>query len=309
MLVPLMLCFMVFALSGLNSLRKPWSARGFNSWKEFVVLRSVSLLLLIVGTMYTFLLVSAISPFKCINSETYYVLFDLPGVRCFDDQWYGWFPAVIFFLLFYGFFLPGILICIFHKNKHNIHEDSFKRLFGNFIRPFKEQYFWWGLTSVFKRTSFATAVAMMKLQKTEVLTVFVSMLILCIFLWVEIRVNPFKEESKFHLSAVYVSCCSKSLIDLCVSRANVVEIIVLMSNLVFQNSAVSFSVKGGVGIVMILVVVGLVLAGISEEFMIRFKQMYQTPNGPSQVVMSIGVDQTPPEIQVKEEAPRSASLL
>jgi hypothetical protein len=201
-MVPFILGISIFGLSALNALRKPFSARSFSSWKDFFVRQSFSLLLLTVGTMYTFLLVSTVSPFKCIKSENYFVLLDLPATKCFDSSWFSWLPLVVCFMIFYGAFLPGLLIylLLMNKNRYGLHHDAFQKLFGSFVRPYKEEYFWWGFVFVLKRSTFAITGAFLKMKDIESISVFVLVMILVLFLWAEIRCSPFKEDSRLHLS-------------------------------------------------------------------------------------------------------------
>jgi hypothetical protein len=202
MSIPFILSICVIAVSAIKELRtKAHFHRGSHNWKQFFYAQGVSLLLLTVGTLYTFLFVAVVSPFRCIKSDTYYVFLDLPGVKCFDDVWYSWLPLVLFFMLLYGIALPGILIFLLYKNKNNIQAESFQLHFGGFIKPFKDEYFWWGLVFVFKRTLFGLTGALMKLRNVELLSLFVTLLILCVFIWTEIRFLPFQENSKMHLSA------------------------------------------------------------------------------------------------------------
>jgi hypothetical protein len=162
--------------------------------------QSVTLLLLVVGTLYTFLFMGVMSPFKCIKSESYYVFLDLPGVKCFDAAWFSWLPVVILFMIFYGFILPAIVVILLFKNRHNMQSGYFQRLFGSFVRPFKEEFYWWGLVFAFKRTTFGMVSAFMKLRDAETLSVFITILLLSAFIWAEVWCLPFKEISKLKLS-------------------------------------------------------------------------------------------------------------
>jgi hypothetical protein len=200
MTMPFMLGFTVTVVSFIDSLRKPKFERESYNWKEFLQFQGIGWLLLTVGTLHTLLVVAAVSPFKCVQSDNFYVLFDVPSVRCFDAAWFAWLPLVVFFLLIYTFILPGLLLFLFLKHRRNQGDSTFSKLFGNFVNPFKEQYFWWRLVFVFKRTTFSIVAAMLKMKDLEVFSSFIAIMILFFFLWAETRCSPFKDLSRLHLS-------------------------------------------------------------------------------------------------------------
>jgi hypothetical protein len=200
MMIPFILCFGELILSAFFSVIRPTSQRSFQTWKQFFAQDGIHLLLLIVGTLYTFLVIASLGPFKCIEGENGYVLWDLPGVKCFDPVWISWLPAVVSFSIFYGLVLPAILIFLFWKNKDSVNSPSFQKSFGSFVQPFKPQFFWWGLIFVVKRTMFAISAAFMQMRSKESYSVFVTVLILCIFLWLEVRCMPYKQISNLYLS-------------------------------------------------------------------------------------------------------------
>jgi hypothetical protein len=191
MMIPFIIGLILLILAAIEAFRKPVSQRTFSSWSEFLFQQGVTLLLLAVGTLYTFLLVATLGPFKCIKAENNYVLWDYPSLRCFDTTWYSWLPLVVFFTLLYGVFLPGVLVLLLFKQRSRIGDASFQLLFGNFTKPFKKEYFWWGLVFIMKRSSFALTGAFMKMKNVEGLSVFITFLIWSIFLWAENRFNPF----------------------------------------------------------------------------------------------------------------------
>jgi hypothetical protein len=200
-MIPFICGTIIVVLATIDALRTPVSQRNFNSWSEFLYRQGITLLLLAVGTLYTFLLVSTLSPFKCVKADYSYVLWDNPSMKCFDAAWYSWLPLVIFFALLYGVFLPVLLVILLFKHKKE--GVFFQTYFGQFSNPFKVEYFWWGLVFIFKRSAFALTGAFTKIRNTEGLSLFVSFLILCIFLWIENRFNPFVKSSRQHLSNAY----------------------------------------------------------------------------------------------------------
>jgi hypothetical protein len=203
MMIPVILCVTIVTFSTIKEFRKPHGQREFRSWKDFLFHQVVALLLLIVGTLYTFLFMGVVSPFKCIKSGSYFVFLDLPGVKCFDDVWFSWLPVVVFFMLFYGFILPGLVVVLLVKNRHSMQTGYFQRLFGSFVRPFKEEFYWWGLIFVLKRTAFGIVNAFMKLGDAEILSIFISILLLASFIGAEEWYFPFKELGKHKLSVAY----------------------------------------------------------------------------------------------------------
>jgi hypothetical protein len=150
------------------------------------------LLVVLVITMYTFLISSALSPFKCKFSNNQYVMFDNPSSLCFDADWYAKLPLVIFFCLLYGLFLPGSIIAMFYMNRNNLSDPKFYSRFAVLIRNYNESYFWWDLMPMMKRAIFVVCAAFLLIAKTEVTLTYMTQFFLFCYLAVEVSCSPYK---------------------------------------------------------------------------------------------------------------------
>jgi hypothetical protein len=155
--------------------------------------RSVPLLVVLVITMYSFLISSALSPLKCKYVNDQYIMYDNPSSLCFDDYWYEMLPFVIFFCVLYGIISPGAIIFMFYKNRVNINDDLFVSRFGVLTRNYKEAFFWWDLMPMMKRAIFVVSAAFLLIAKTEVTLSYIIQLFLFCYASLELACSPFKK--------------------------------------------------------------------------------------------------------------------
>jgi hypothetical protein len=196
---PILISAAVIPTSLIPTLRKQRGLKGVNLREHFISL-GVSLLIFMVVTLHAFLVVSGVSPFKCIPSGSNYYLFDNTAIACFDSTWYSWLGAVIVFALLYAIGLPGTLIYLFYRNRDKINTEEFKMRYGSITHQYRDEMFWWELVQVSKRTCFATINIFLKLINVQDLAVFITMLLLASFQVLQSAYMPYKEHSYYFLS-------------------------------------------------------------------------------------------------------------
>jgi hypothetical protein len=172
--------------------KKSSSSVPFKEAITLILNRVVPLLIVLVITMYTFLISSALSPLKCKFANNQFVMYDNPSALCFDDEWYGKLPLVILFCIFYGLILPSIIISMFYKNRKNLSDPKFLSRFGALIRNYKDSYFWWDLIPMVKRAIFVVSAAFLLIAKTEVTLTYIAQFFLFCFIALEVSCSPYK---------------------------------------------------------------------------------------------------------------------
>jgi hypothetical protein len=162
--------------------------------------RVIPLLAVLVITMYTYLVSSALSPFKCKFSNNQYVMYDNPSSLCFDDIWYSKLGQVVIFCLIYGLLAPGLIIFMFYSNRKNLKDPIFVARFGALIRNYKDSFFWWDLMPMLKRAIFVVSAAFLLVVKTEVTLSYITQFFLFCYVALEVSCNPYKEHNLLVIS-------------------------------------------------------------------------------------------------------------
>jgi hypothetical protein len=189
-------------------IRKRLSGLVTLKWKRFLYDRCVPLLILFCVTMYSFLVNTAVSPFKCTYTSGY-AMYENPSQICFDSEWLSHLPEITFFLILYAIGMPGILIYLFYANRDRSHTDEFRSSFGSMTLPYHDEWFWWELTQVFRRTCFAILNAFLKMLTTEDSAVFFTSCLLCTFLILEVAVKPHRKHLMLLASITYETLFSR----------------------------------------------------------------------------------------------------
>eukprot|EP00475_Leptophrys_vorax_P039986 TRINITY_DN7344_c0_g3_i3.p1 TRINITY_DN7344_c0_g3~~TRINITY_DN7344_c0_g3_i3.p1 ORF type:complete len:347 (-),score=62.98 TRINITY_DN7344_c0_g3_i3:57-1097(-) len=223
-------------------IRKHFSGLLHFNWLRFFYDRSVPLLVLFAVAMYSFLVNTAVSPFKC-NYVGNFMMYDNPSASCFDNEWRSHLPQVIFFFILYPLGLPGAMIYLFYKNKQNTESEEFRASFGSITNPYKDTWFWWELMQIFRRTSFAVVNAFIKMLSTEDTSLFFTSCLLFTFMILEISYNPYKKHVHL-LSSITLT---------------VVELLFLVTNgVIFQNDRISQGKKEMYGFIMVAILVVII---------------------------------------------------
>jgi hypothetical protein len=199
MFAPFIVTVMVFLFSYVKRMRsgKKLSTHFFQS---FLFERLISVVVLFVIALYTFLVSSALSPFKCSSFNGRYTMFESPSDSCFDADWFKHLPAVIFFALAYTLGLPGILLFLFWKNRANLDNEHFLAVFQSLVSPYRTRFVWWEIVSVSKRTLFVVLCSFLSMSESTSGLVFSAFCVLIVFMFLEIICKPFKRHHHYVIS-------------------------------------------------------------------------------------------------------------
>jgi hypothetical protein len=175
--------------------------RAPNSHNSLSNNRIMSFLMFYFVTLYTFIVSSVISPFRCsLQSDGSYFLSDNPSEPCFAGDWSKNFPVVLIFMTIYVVVVPLFLIFVFFLFGRERGKDSlwFTSRFGLLVRPYQRRLYYWELVGLLRRAMFATATSFWKSgddsYSTRLLTTITFMFV---FLWLDVFIAPYVQGTKF----------------------------------------------------------------------------------------------------------------
>jgi hypothetical protein len=125
--------------------------------RKFIKTSFLPTLSVVVITLYTYIIVSALGPLSCSETNGRFIMYRNPSQECFDSNWFSHLPFVIIFLALYGIIFPVGVGISFFRNRFKRHDPDFIRVFGSLVSPYRGQYFYWELISMFKRALFAVS--------------------------------------------------------------------------------------------------------------------------------------------------------
>jgi hypothetical protein len=194
----LILIFVFFALLGAGYLYAKYDAverqNARSRLKASVFDKSISLLLMLFSTFYTFVLGMVMSAFRCYPQEDgTYTLLASPSHDCYDSEWRSYLWIIIFGILLLLYF-PVQLLFVFWRYRGRIHSNAFFYRYGVLVMPYKEQYFYWEVVLLIRKLILICLVDLTNaMANSERAFVLICFLILELFL--DFLLNPFKEEN------------------------------------------------------------------------------------------------------------------
>jgi hypothetical protein len=155
--------------------------------------RVTPLVFVTIITLHTFSMSGAISPFVCKKSNDVLVMVKNPSELCFGVSWTKYSFFIIFFLLLYGLIAPFGVVWLLLKNRSRFKDAEFRKKFGIIIAPYKHQFFYWELVSMYKR---AVLISFSQLLSTLDYDVKVSaaVCLLAFFTFVEAVLEPYHSQ-------------------------------------------------------------------------------------------------------------------
>jgi hypothetical protein len=202
MIIPLLLMATIILFPVIENKVIPFlQRRSINSANSLSNNRILSFLMFYFVTLYTFIVSSVISPFKCsLQSDSTYFLSDNPSEPCYAGDWNKNFPIVITFIILYVVVVPFFLIFVFFIFGRARGKDSlwFTSRFGLLVRPYQRKLYYWELVGLLRRAIFATATSFWKSgddsYTTRLLTTIIFMFA---FLWLDVFISPYVQGTKF----------------------------------------------------------------------------------------------------------------
>jgi hypothetical protein len=195
MSMPLIVSILVIGISFVQHKRSKDQNLQPLFFKSFLFEKLISLVILFVVAMYTFLVSSSLSPFKCSYFNGKYTMFESPSEQCFDEIWFRNFAAVVIFSLLYTFGLPGLLLFLFRKHKDSLEAPAFQAVFQGLVSPYRLKFIWWEIVSVSKRTLFVVLCSFLSMSEGASGLIFCAFVVIGFFLFLEVLFKPYKRHS------------------------------------------------------------------------------------------------------------------
>jgi hypothetical protein len=157
----------------------------------------ISLMTMLISSLYTLLMAGAVSPLMCVNlGNGKFPLISSPSIYCFESTWSQYAVFIFMFLVIYGAAFPAFIGYQLYKNRHNIASEKFTREFGHLTSPYKDKHFYWELIAMAKRSSFAVISQVVPLySKDNMMLYFLTVMLLFFFLYLEYVAFPFKRKA------------------------------------------------------------------------------------------------------------------
>jgi hypothetical protein len=157
----------------------------------------------ILVSMFTFLSVTAFSPMECLaQPDGTSSMVNNPVEDCFSKNWVSNIPVVILLEIVTVLVIPGYLIRALYRNRENLDGFSFLSRYGTLVEPYKDEYYWWELANMSKKTIYSVVVNLSS-SYSENERVYYITLFLFVVMVVENVVRPYKFESVNVLNSLY----------------------------------------------------------------------------------------------------------
>jgi hypothetical protein len=198
LLFPPILCIfllLLFVLRWVFALKFPSQAQKLGISEKMALSRKlIAVFSFMVVAFYTVMMSSAVQPFDCTRqSDGTFTLTKSPSSRCFDSVWFSHLPAIVFFILLYGFSIPAVMIYIFYSNRHQKSTIAFLSKYNSLVSPYQPRFFYFEIVAMFKRTLFVMANDFLS-PTSYAVRYFVSLAILMGFVWVDVYFFPYRSK-------------------------------------------------------------------------------------------------------------------
>jgi hypothetical protein len=158
---------------------------------------------LVFSFLYTYVVVVLTQPFNCIKQPSgKYTMYLNPGIICFESEWKSNITAVVFYAIIYVFVLPLSLSRFFYKNR--THLDYVRLYFKPMISPYRPEYFWWEMVTLFRKAILALTVQVFSLFMSQRTKIYCVVLVIAVTMMVETVVQPFPTFKNNYVNFLYV---------------------------------------------------------------------------------------------------------
>jgi hypothetical protein len=158
--------------------------------------RAYSLFLFISTSLYTFILSSVFSPFRCYRQpDGSQTLIPKPTESCFNDSWKSHLPIITLGMLI-ALSIPLILLILLYFNRSGMESNVFRRRYGMLVVPYRMKFFWWELVLMFRKALLVMLIDLSNNQSVFLRNYGVILFLLIIAL-IEAYVQPYKFSTPF----------------------------------------------------------------------------------------------------------------
>jgi hypothetical protein len=165
--------------------------------------KSIYSFLMMLTTLYTFVLSTTFSAFRCYRQDDeLYTLLSSPDLDCYDKEWYDNFWSIFLGIAFIVS-VPIVLFFILYKNRYNFQQNRFHYKFGYLIFPYKPKFYYWEIVMILRKTVFVSLIDLTN-DWPKLDSSFVLLMFLTAEWFLDAYVNPFhdKKVSVFELRSL-----------------------------------------------------------------------------------------------------------
>jgi hypothetical protein len=158
--------------------------------------KSISLYFVSLSTLYTFVLSSIFSAFRCFPQEDgSFTLLSASSLNCYDSEWFNHIGAVIIGIIFV-FLTPFGIFYILYRKRNHLDSNHFFWKFGVLFRQYEPKYYYWEVITLLWKTVFVCLVDLTngfeKAERSFLLIIFFALQI-----FVESFVRPYEKAFSF----------------------------------------------------------------------------------------------------------------
>jgi hypothetical protein len=173
--------------------------------KDTLLNRSISMFLVGVSSLYTFLTSAALSPFACTsigNSRS--VLVRSPNIPCYEGEWTQKLLTMIFFVFIYFVSFPlGILSVLVMKHS-DTNDSKFQERFGHFVHGYRWSYSYWHVVILLKNLSISALIQYLSSSQDDSGGSFATLIVLFLFILLNIICMPYRQINDMIHSCIWI---------------------------------------------------------------------------------------------------------
>jgi hypothetical protein len=139
--------------------------------------------------LYTFLVITAMSPFRCfLQIDGSYTLIPSSNLNCYDKEWYTHLFVIVLGVL-QIFLIPMVLSFTLWRNRSRLNKNAFLWRFGSLTAPYKPEFYYWEIFVLFRKTALVLLIDLSN-SLSSFLRVYIVILFLLIFSVIDMFVRP-----------------------------------------------------------------------------------------------------------------------
>jgi hypothetical protein len=148
---------------------------------------------IILMISYTLMIVEVTKPFQCVQDlDGSYSMASNPDVTCYSTTWNSHILGVILYLIIYALIIPLIPLVVMWRYRNNVLDQTFVSIFGVMTQSYSEQYYWWELIRLLKKSLFAITLNVLTPYLSRFVRYFCIITLVFVFFAVEVMIQPFK---------------------------------------------------------------------------------------------------------------------
>lgn len=164
--------------------------------------KSISTFVVVLSTLYTFVLSSIFSAFRCFKQDDgSFTLLSSPSLDCYDETWYSNLYVIVLGVLII-MIVPILLLLILFKHQQNRFGNHYYWKFGVLISAYKPKFYYWEFVLLMRKTIFVSLVDLtnnwVKLERSFIIICF-----LFFELFLDLIVQPHQDT---HLPIFEIRC-------------------------------------------------------------------------------------------------------